>query len=138
MVVHPPREERGEIRPRPVRVSVRAMPYDITQCPGVGCPLRERCYRFRAIPVARQDWFGRAPYDPATDRCDHFWDLADLAPTEANVRDRAYALWMREGRPEGRAEAHWHQARAELDREFFSLLSVANLLQSPPPQPTKE
>ncbi len=114
------------------------MPYDITQCPGVDCPLRERCYRFRAIPAARQDWFGRAPYDPPTNRCDHFWDIADLAPTEAHVRDRAYVLWQREGCPEGRAEAHWHQARAELDRQFASLLSVANVLQTDRPQPAKE
>jgi Protein of unknown function (DUF2934) len=30
------------------------------------------------------------------------------------VRARAYALWEREGRPEGRAEAHWAEAEAEL------------------------
>jgi hypothetical protein len=29
---------------------------------------------------------------------------------EARVRERAYFLWEREGRPHGRAEAHWHRA----------------------------
>lgn len=30
------------------------------------------------------------------------------------IRERAYALWEREGRPWGRAEQHWHQAVAEI------------------------
>jgi hypothetical protein len=29
---------------------------------------------------------------------------------EQIVRDAAYAIWEKEGRPEGRAEAHWRQA----------------------------
>jgi hypothetical protein len=37
---------------------------------------------------------------------------------QRNVRDRiqrrAYALWEREGRPEGRADEHWHRAEAEV------------------------
>lgn len=34
-------------------------------------------------------------------------------PFEDRVRARAHALWEAEGRPEGRAEAHWSQALAE-------------------------
>ena len=30
------------------------------------------------------------------------------------VRERAYAIWEREGRPEGRAEQHWRMAEQEL------------------------
>ena len=33
------------------------------------------------------------------------------------VRDRAYAIWEREGRPEGGAERHWAQAEEELRAE---------------------
>ncbi len=33
---------------------------------------------------------------------------------EDRIRERAYAIWEREGRPEGRREAHWEQARQEL------------------------
>ena len=33
---------------------------------------------------------------------------------EERVRERAYLLWEREGRPEGRAEEHWRRA-AELE-----------------------
>jgi hypothetical protein len=34
---------------------------------------------------------------------------------EQKIRDRAYALWESEGRPEGRHGDHWHQATRELD-----------------------
>jgi Protein of unknown function (DUF2934) len=30
------------------------------------------------------------------------------------IERRAYALWEKEGRPEGRADEHWHQAEAEV------------------------
>jgi Protein of unknown function (DUF2934) len=32
---------------------------------------------------------------------------------ERRTRERAYFLWEQEGRPEGRAEAHWDAARQE-------------------------
>jgi hypothetical protein len=31
------------------------------------------------------------------------------------VRERAYAIWERMGRPEGAHEQHWSQAEAELE-----------------------
>ncbi|WBV43323.1 DUF2934 domain-containing protein [Pseudoroseomonas cervicalis] len=34
---------------------------------------------------------------------------------EERIRQRAYALWEQAGRPHGQDEAHWHQARSELD-----------------------
>ena len=33
--------------------------------------------------------------------------------TDAAVRARAYHLWEADGRPDGRAEHYWHQAKAE-------------------------
>ena len=36
---------------------------------------------------------------------------------EQRVQARAYALWEEDGRPEGRSDRHWHQARAEIERE---------------------
>jgi hypothetical protein len=36
------------------------------------------------------------------------------AATETTIRERAYEIWEREGRPEGRAVAHWIQAETEL------------------------
>jgi DNA-binding response OmpR family regulator len=35
------------------------------------------------------------------------------AAREQRVRQRAYAIWEREGRPEGRAEGHWAMAAEE-------------------------
>jgi hypothetical protein len=35
----------------------------------------------------------------------------------AKLRERAYALWEREGRPEGDAARHWAQAEEELRAE---------------------
>jgi hypothetical protein len=32
------------------------------------------------------------------------------------IREHAYFLWEQEGRPEGRAEEHWHAAERELTR----------------------
>lgn len=37
--------------------------------------------------------------------------------TEHRIRERAHALWEAEGRPEGKREAHWEQARREIAAE---------------------
>ena len=34
---------------------------------------------------------------------------------EERIRRRAYDIWEREGRPEGRASEHWYRAAGELD-----------------------
>jgi hypothetical protein len=39
------------------------------------------------------------------------------AEWDDKVRARAYAIWEREGRPEGGAERHWAQAAEELKAE---------------------
>lgn len=36
------------------------------------------------------------------------------ADIHERIRKRAYALWEEEGRPEGRADEHWHRAEAEV------------------------
>ncbi len=43
---------------------------DITMCPGNDCPLKEKCYRYRAIPDYWQSFFQEAPYDK--DQCAYF------------------------------------------------------------------
>ena len=45
---------------------------------------------------------------------------------DERIRDRAYALWEQNGRPEGRAEEHWHQAQSDVQAE-----DVGNGLDSP-------
>lgn len=96
---------------------------DITICSGAGCPLKDRCYRHRVVVHGRFDSFGATvPYDAAKGTCDRFMDLAARAPSEQNIRDRAYALWQAEGRPEGRADDHWAAARAALEKSFLGEL----------------
>jgi hypothetical protein len=36
---------------------------------------------------------------------------------EARIRARAHEIWEHEGRPSGRAELHWEQARREIQFE---------------------
>jgi hypothetical protein len=36
---------------------------------------------------------------------------------EDRVRERAYGIWIAEGRPHGRELAHWQRAHHELQRE---------------------
>lgn len=36
---------------------------------------------------------------------------------ETRIRDRAYEIWVREGRPQGRQDEHWRQAEAEIAAE---------------------
>ena len=38
-------------------------------------------------------------------------------PNDESIRDRAYAIWEREGRPQGRERDHWLQAAWELSGE---------------------
>jgi hypothetical protein len=35
-------------------------------------------------------------------------------PDENAIRERAYAIWLREGMPEGREVDHWMRARRDL------------------------
>lgn len=38
-------------------------------------------------------------------------------PQEADIRDRAYALWVEAGSPDGRDQEFWHRAERELAEE---------------------
>jgi len=40
-----------------------------------------------------------------------------FASPEDRVRDVAYSLWLEEGQPEGRAEAHWFKALEVVNAE---------------------
>jgi hypothetical protein len=54
-------------------------------------------------------------------------------PQEDEIRARAYALWQREGSPEGRHEEFWHQAQRELSEEADLDTSKANAEVDRPP-----
>jgi len=46
---------------------------------------------------------------------DRGWAMSEQR--EQAIRERAYALWEQDGRPEGRSLAHWSQAEAEIGTE---------------------
>jgi hypothetical protein len=50
--------------------------------------------------------------------------------TDAQIREHAHKLWEREGRPEGRSEEFWHQAKNELEAD-----ETGNEEQTPQPMP---
>jgi hypothetical protein len=41
-------------------------------------------------------------------------ELGMIEKSHEEVRERAYEIWEREGRPDGQHESHWRQALAEL------------------------
>ncbi|MGE0005886.1 MAG: DUF2934 domain-containing protein [Parvibaculaceae bacterium] len=44
--------------------------------------------------------------------------MTRLSPvTEERIRERAYRLWIEEGRPDGKASEHWEKARELLELE---------------------
>ncbi len=43
--------------------------------------------------------------------------MSDPNAYDDRIQARAYALWEQDGRPHGRHEQHWRQARAELEQE---------------------
>lgn len=60
-------------------------------------------------------------------------DTTDM-DEETRIRDRAYAIWEREGRPDGRHDEHWEQARRELAAET-TVGGAAPGVNPPPPGP---
>jgi len=90
------------------------MRYDLTRCPGTGCPLRNECLRARLRLPARFDCYGSPPYDTRAGACEHRVALPATNPDDDTIRTRAYHRWLAEGRPAGRADAHWQAAREAL------------------------
>jgi hypothetical protein len=43
--------------------------------------------------------------------------MSGFTDFEEHIRNRAYALWERAGKPHGRSDEFWHAARAELNGE---------------------
>jgi len=43
---------------------------------------------------------------------------------ERNIRERAYAIWEKEGRPDGKSVDHWLQAEREIGNE--RIIGVTN------------
>lgn len=46
---------------------------DVSMCVGGDCPLKKDCYRYRAIPYIRQNFFTIPPREGK--ECKYFWQL---------------------------------------------------------------
>lgn len=44
-------------------------------------------------------------------------DETEVHPQAARIRERAYMIWERDGRPDGHALLHWIRARDEIEAE---------------------
>lgn len=44
-------------------------------CAGTNCPLKEKCYRYKAKPTEWQSFFMAAPYNKETKNCDRYWEI---------------------------------------------------------------
>ena len=49
------------------------------------------------------------------------------------IRERAYAIWVEDGRPEGKAEEHWQQASDAVDAEETAVSPLTDLGEEPAP-----
>lgn len=50
------------------------------------------------------------------------WQMLLDEPSWSRIAERAYLLWEREGRPPGRADAHWLRAESDLRVELRQML----------------
>lgn len=48
---------------------------DITMCKGTDCPLKERCFRYKATPSYFQSWFVDIPFDKQLNNCNQYWEV---------------------------------------------------------------
>ena len=55
---------------------------------------------------------------------------------EHHIRQRAYEIWEREGRPDGRQDEHWAQARREIEADSPALSPAAEALEDASPTVT--
>ena len=52
---------------------------------------------------------------------------------EDMIRQRAYAIWIEDGQPEGFADEHWRKAAAAVDAEEAAVSPLTDLGSEPAP-----
>ena len=56
--------------------------------------------------------------------------------TERRIRERAYEIWVREGKPHGRDAEHWERAKAEILAAAGGVEERAGHVEGRPPEQT--
>eukprot|EP01098_Paradermamoeba_levis_P003111 TRINITY_DN144_c0_g1_i1.p1 TRINITY_DN144_c0_g1~~TRINITY_DN144_c0_g1_i1.p1 ORF type:complete len:100 (+),score=19.95 TRINITY_DN144_c0_g1_i1:102-401(+) len=95
---------------------------ELTACPGGDCPLKQDCLRYRAVRYGRYNSWGSIPYDQQKKSCEHFVSINKLKPTEESIRQRAYMIYLNNGKIEGRDKENYFQAEKELNEQWKSKL----------------
>jgi len=97
-------------------------------------PVRRHLHTDNSRPATRPTVRGTIPSDAASletprEACSETLMSEHPSPIpHAQIAARAQELWEAEGRPEGKAEDHWHQAESELRRRLAELAAA-----TPPP-----
>src|SRR3954465_9023681 len=65
-----------------------------------------------------------------------------MSDKEQRIRTRAYEIYEQDGRPDGRAEEHWQQAKREIEHALASAQAQAAEAPAQPPttadEPTRQ
>ena len=59
---------------------------DMSMCSGIECPLKEICYRYKAVPGFMQSHFAEVPYNSEEDKCDFYWPTKQMENGKDNFR----------------------------------------------------
>ena len=59
---------------------------NMSMCSGTNCPLKETCYRYKAVPGFMQSHFAETPYDSEREECDFYWPTEILKHGKDNTR----------------------------------------------------
>ena len=59
---------------------------DIMICSGENCPLKKKCYRYKAkINYLHQSYFMEAPYDKKKNECVYFFDKEEMIDQQIEI-----------------------------------------------------
>ncbi len=83
------------------------------------CPIRLTCYRYTNAYYLRDRY--SLPYDFQANACDLF--LTNIPDTDF-VQLTAYYIWLREGKPVGKADEHFQRAYADLAKGMNKYLDI--------------
>jgi hypothetical protein len=59
---------------------------DMSMCKGNKCPLRETCYRYKAVANVPIQSYIDSPYNVREDKCDFYWPTKILQDGKDNTR----------------------------------------------------
>tara|TARA_R110002167_G_scaffold82498_5_gene225108 strand:+ start:2917 stop:3159 length:243 start_codon:yes stop_codon:yes gene_type:complete len=65
---------------------------DLTMCPGDECPIKNKCYRYRAVQELAQPYFRDIPFNFEKHECQGFKDINETSASVRNIDDKSWDL----------------------------------------------